>query len=146
MASDFVHTQVVRVPGGWNRSTWELNRRMLPHMLYALPRYQVITAGGNGFSKQWSVTINLPGSHPPKVLEKQKIKHKFLGVDHSKQCLQKRFTGVLGTPPCIISASPIICSNALPIKPFPICFACTHPALPFRSAAFRARPGNGRRR
>lgn len=71
----------------------------------------------------------------PQSFGKVKIKHKFLGVDHSKQCLQ---SAVLGPPPCIISASPIICSDT-----FFAMLTCTRLALPFQSAAFRARSGNG---
>lgn len=43
MTSDFVHTQVVRVRGA-GIEVPEFNRLMLLQMLYALTRYQMITA------------------------------------------------------------------------------------------------------
>jgi len=118
MASDFVHTQVVRVPGSGIEVPGAQPTDAAAHALcsHKVPSHH----------SWWQLILRAVVSYsqftrfqPPKVLEKQKIKHRFLEVDHSKLFLQKCFTGVLGPPSCIISASPIICSNALPIKPFP---------------------------
>jgi len=115
-------THKLCVSGGVGSKYLELNRRMLLAwytcfmLLQGTESSQLVATDFQSCGQLQSI---YPVPIPPKVLEKQKINHKFLEVDHSKQCLQRRFTGVLGPPPCIISASPIICSSALPIKHFP---------------------------